>query len=80
MKKLKSIALGICLFSTALFTVSCGSTSTSDNAHETGKEYTSAYVCPMHCTDSGAAEMGTCPVCKMDYVARDKHIEGGHTH
>jgi len=59
---------------------SCGVDKTGDNAHETGKEYTSAYVCPMHCKDSGAAGVGTCPVCKMDYVERTAHIEDGHTH
>ena len=80
MKNVKSIALGICLFSASLFAVSCGSNSSGDNAHNTTKEYTSDYVCPMHCKDSGSSEMGTCPVCKMDYVARDKHIENGHTH
>ncbi len=80
MKNIKSITLGLCLFSASLFTVSCGVDKSGKNAHDTGKEYTSAYVCPMHCKDSGAAEMGTCPVCKMDLVARDKHIENGHTH
>lgn len=36
---------------------------------KTGKEYTSAYVCPMHCEGSGSDKEGKCPVCKMDYVA-----------
>lgn len=36
---------------------------------KTGKEYTSAYVCPMHCEGSGSETAGTCPKCKMDYVA-----------
>jgi len=36
-----------------------------------GPEYTSAYICPMHCEGSGSAEMGTCPVCKMDYVLNE---------
>ena len=31
-------------------------------------EYTSAYVCPMHCKGSGSDTTGTCPVCGMDYV------------
>jgi ABC-type nickel/cobalt efflux system permease component RcnA len=32
-----------------------------------GKEYTSAYICPMHCEGSGSDKEGKCPVCKMDY-------------
>jgi|AntRauTorckE5430_2_1112549.scaffolds.fasta_scaffold06469_1 hypothetical protein len=35
---------------------------------KTGKEYTSAYVCPMHCEGSGSDAAGTCPKCKMVYV------------
>jgi hypothetical protein len=35
---------------------------------KTGKEYTSAYVCPMHCEGSGSDAAGTCPKCKMAYV------------
>ena len=34
-----------------------------------GPEYTSAYICPMHCPGSGSDQPGICPVCKMDYVA-----------
>ena len=34
---------------------------------KTGKEYTSAYICPMHCEGSGSDAEGKCPVCKMDY-------------
>jgi hypothetical protein len=36
----------------------------------TGPEYTSAYVCPMHCEGSGSDQPGNCPVCGMDYVPR----------
>ena len=35
---------------------------------EKGVEFTSAYVCPMHCEGSGSEEPGKCPVCDMDYV------------
>ena len=35
---------------------------------EQGKEYTSRYICPMHCKGSGSDVAGTCPVCEMDYV------------
>ena len=48
--------------------------------HGEGKEYTSAYVCPMHCDDSGSDQMGQCHVCGMDYVAQDEHVNDGHTH
>lgn len=34
---------------------------------ESGKEYASAYVCPMHCEGSGSDSEGKCPVCEMDY-------------
>lgn len=42
-----------------------------------GPEYTSAYVCPMHCEGSGSAEPGTCPVCGMEYVASADLQDGG---
>jgi len=69
------------------FTLACGgadtkSTPEAGDTMETGDmsgpEYTSAYVCPMHCEGSGSAEPGKCPVCKMDYIVRkDDH---GHDH
>ena len=33
-----------------------------------GKEYTSHYICPNHCLDSGSKEPGECPVCGMEYI------------
>ena len=42
--------------------------STKKETDKTGIEYTSTYVCPMHCEGSGAEEAGQCPVCGMDYV------------
>lgn len=36
-----------------------------------GPEYTSRYICPMHCEGSGSAEPGLCPVCGMDYVLNE---------
>lgn len=45
-----------------------------------GKEYTSAYVCPMHCKGSGSEEPGKCPVCGMDYVARADQEAESHNH
>jgi len=63
---------------------SCGVTgdANTENAKQ-GKEYTSAYICPMHCEGSGSEKAGTCPVCKMDYVANDatpKANDHGHNH
>ena len=52
----------------------------SDAHHGEGKEYTSAYVCPMHCEGSGSEEPGNCPVCGMDYVAQAEHVKDGHSH
>lgn len=45
-----------------------------------GKEYTSAYICPMHCEGSGSDQPGKCPVCEMDYVANTEHSHEGHDH
>ena len=33
-----------------------------------GKEYTSAYICPMHCEGSGSDKPGKCTVCGMDMI------------
>ena len=65
------------LATATIFTVmafgSCTSTgNTEAGTEQTGPEYTSAYVCPMHCEGSGSEEPGTCPVCQMDYVLNDK--------
>lgn len=48
-------------------------TSTKDNSTKTGIEYTSKYICPMHCEGSGSAEAGQCPVCGMDYKLNEEH-------
>ncbi len=42
--------------------------STAEESAEQGPEYTSAYICPMHCAGSGSNEPGKCPVCGMEYV------------
>lgn len=56
----------------SLMLFSCNiSTSNKDTDNQTGKEYTSDYICPMHCEGSGSNEPGTCPVCKMDYVKNE---------
>ncbi len=58
---------------------------TTDNTEastdDRGPEYTSAYICPMHCEGSGSDKEGKCPVCKMDYVAnKDHEMHHGHDH
>jgi uncharacterized protein involved in copper resistance len=51
-----------------------------ETADKQGKEYTSKYVCPMHCEGSGSDEEGKCPVCGMTYVLNEEHTANGHTH
>ncbi len=53
-----------------------------DHAHPHGEgaNYTSAYVCPMHCEGSGSDEPGNCPVCGMTYQAMEEHVADGHMH
>ena len=92
MKSLKSISLLSLLFCFSLFMLSCGGNSSEASSdqnqeaaktevqHGEGKEYTSAYVCPMHCEGSGSEEAGKCPVCGMDYVAQADHAGDGHKH
>ncbi|MBI5917277.1 MAG: hypothetical protein HY842_18060 [Bacteroidetes bacterium] len=48
--------------------------------HGEGKEFTSAFVCPMHCEGSGSDQPGTCPACGMDYVAQSEPTKDGHKH
>lgn len=43
----------------------------SETVDKSGPEYTSAYICPMHCKGSGSEKPGKCPVCGMDYVANE---------
>lgn len=42
---------------------------------KTGKAYTSAYICPMHCEGSGSDKEGNCPVCGMVYLKNDYQEE-----
>lgn len=55
---------------------------TEEKTEKTGPEYTSAYICPMHCKGSGSDKPGICPACGMDYVLNDKdgHDHEGHDH
>lgn len=50
---------------------------TEDANAEQGPEYTSAYICPMHCKGSGSDSAGTCPVCGMDYVKNENAATDG---
>jgi len=79
MKFAKSISLGLLLFGSLAFTA-CGGASneTKKTGEKTGPEYTSAYICPMHCEGSGSTEAGKCPVCKMDLVANKDHKADDH--
>ncbi|NJC25844.1 heavy metal-binding domain-containing protein [Neolewinella antarctica] len=85
-KSMASLILVLCL--TFAFTACGDAATTTDAATETtivtphgeGKEFTSAYVCPMHCADSGSDAPGKCPVCGMTYVAQEEHTGNDHKH
>ena len=85
MKKFRTI-LGAMLVIASIATVSCKDnkkeelTETETNAENQGKEYTSAYVCPMHCEDSGSDKEGTCGTCGMTLVKNEDHKSDGHKH
>ena len=83
MKYFKSILVAIVVIASMIM-VSCKETKTETETEETiakkGKEYTSAYVCPMHCKDSGSDKEGTCDTCGMTLVKNEDHISNGHTH
>lgn len=74
----------VALFAIGLTLTSCGNKSNNytqtEQSEKQGKEYTSAYVCPMHCEGSGSDEAGKCPVCGMDYVKNENHKKDGHKH
>lgn len=71
----------------AVFLIACGGESSSGSQEsidhddhqihqeseidKSGPEYTSLYICPMHCEGSGSDEPGECPVCGMDYVPNE---------
>lgn len=78
MKLLKIGLMTLALASMSLATTACGGHSHGDDTEQQGKEYTSAYICPMHCDGSGSEEMGQCPVCGMDYVANENYKQDAH--
>ena len=87
MTSIKSISCFALLLSLLFVLAACGgkeATATQEAEvaapHGEGKAYTSAYVCPMHCADSGSDAEGTCPVCGMAYVTNETHTANGHTH
>ena len=83
MKLIKTIFIMVALATASLFMYSCTNNSAPSegaNTEKQGKEYTAAYVCPMHCEGSGSEEAGKCPVCGMDYVANESHQNDGHSH
>jgi hypothetical protein len=80
MKNLKLIIAFIAVLGMGMTVSSCKSGNNKDKTEQQGKEYTSAYVCPMHCEGSGSAEPGKCPVCGMDYVKNEEHSDDGHEH
>ena len=88
---IQKLSFGLLIACAVLFTVACGggaannSAGTENATGEAGPEYTSNYICPMHCTGSGNDKPGECPTCGMDYVMNDKTQGGsdsheGHTH
>lgn len=95
MKLLKYLLIIVTLALFAISISSCGGKSAhshADGTAEMGKEYTSAYICPMHCDGSGSDQPGQCPVCGMDYEKNenakakpdvddhDGHDHDGHEH
>jgi len=90
MRLLKVLASVTLVFFLTISFTSCGDAATStdgavektttETPHGAGQEYTSAYVCPMHCEGSGSDQAGECPVCGMAYVTQDAHTENGHEH
>ena len=70
MKKFRTM-IGAMLIIALTATLSCKdnkkevSTEINTNIVNHGKEYTSAYVCPMHCEDSGSDKKGKCSTCGM---------------
>lgn len=77
MKNFKLLIISCLCFIAALNFTACKNNQATDTE---GKEYTSAYVCPMHCEGSGSDKEGVCPVCKMDYVTKEEHEKRPHTH
>ena len=84
MTKSKFKFLIVALFAIGLTLTSCGTKSNNstqtEQSEKQGKEYTSSYVCPMHCEGSGSDDAGKCPVCGMDYVKNENYKKDEHKH
>ncbi len=88
MNSLKSILAIFMIFAACCIFVSCeGEPKAPAKAKieratdKTGKEYTSRWICPMHCKGSGSEERGQkCPACEMDLVDNKNHAHHGHNH
>ncbi|MBK7244259.1 MAG: hypothetical protein IT265_05060 [Saprospiraceae bacterium] len=46
-----------------------------EKKEQSGPEFTSAYICPMHCEGSGSAAPGVCPACGMEYEKNENFKE-----
>jgi uncharacterized paraquat-inducible protein A len=82
MKNFKSILLALVVLASVLM-VSCKDNKAeikTETTEKQGKEYTSAYVCPMHCDGSGSDTEGTCDTCGMALVKNEDHKANGHKH
>ncbi|NNF01822.1 MAG: hypothetical protein HKN22_03990 [Bacteroidia bacterium] len=78
---MKFIKTGFLSLSLLLMLTACqNQNKNSADSLKSGPEYTSAYVCPMHCSESGSESEGKCPVCGMDYVKYEEHVSDGHIH
>jgi hypothetical protein len=77
MKLLKIMFMSLALLGVGVAFTACGNSSDAKTEEMQGKEYTSAYICPMHCEGSGSEEAGKCPVCGMDYVKNESHDSEG---
>ena len=88
MKNLKLNYVIIAFLSLGFALSSCNNSSNktevqSEESTELGKEFTSEYVCPMHCEGSGSDEAGNCPVCNMEYQKNENfnaEDHEGHNH
>jgi hypothetical protein len=78
--KLKKITYLVLILTSFTF-VACSSGS-EETQNKDGIEYTSDYICPMHCEGSGSESAGICPNCGMDYRENPnkKKTEKNHTH
>jgi hypothetical protein len=81
---MKTIYGVILLIATTFIFTACSvnmdSKEDKETTEQTGKEYTSAYICPMHCEGSGSDKVGKCSVCGMDYVKNKNFKEEEHSH